>query len=61
MERIGSFLANWRSFIKHLLCQKRRQVLMEDLEKAYQEQANDPDFQKEISAWDIAVGDGLDA
>jgi hypothetical protein len=33
---------------------------MEKLEDAYKEQANDPDFQKEISVWDVTVGDGLD-
>ncbi len=34
---------------------------MEELENAYKEQANDPDFQEEISVWDVAVGDGLNA
>jgi hypothetical protein len=32
---------------------------MEELEDAYTEQANDLEFQEEISVWDIAVGDGL--
>ena len=34
---------------------------MKELENAYKEQANDPEFQKEISVWDVAVGDGLNA
>jgi hypothetical protein len=33
---------------------------MEELEDAYTEQANDPDFQEEISVWDVTVGDRLD-
>jgi len=27
----------------------------------YKDQANDPESQEEISVWDIAVGDGLNA
>jgi hypothetical protein len=34
---------------------------MKELEDAYKDQANDPESQEEISVWDIAVGDGLNA
>ncbi len=34
---------------------------MKELEDAYTDQANDPEFQEEITVWDIAVGDGLNA
>lgn len=34
---------------------------MQKLEDAYTEQANDPDFQQEMSVWDVTVGDGLNA
>lgn len=34
---------------------------MKELEDAYKDQANDLEFQEEISVWDIAVGDGLNA
>ncbi len=34
---------------------------MKELEDAYKDQANDPEFQEEISVWDVAVGDGLNA
>ncbi len=34
---------------------------MKELEDAYKDQANDPEFQEEISVWDVTVGDGLNA
>lgn len=34
---------------------------MKELEDAYKEQASDPEFQEEVAAWDIVVGDGLNA
>jgi hypothetical protein len=39
---------------------KRREFFMEEPEDAYTEQANDLEFQEEISIWDVAVDDGLD-
>ena len=40
---------------------EKRRIFMQELEEAYTQQANDPDFKQEISAWDITVGDGLNA
>ncbi len=34
-------------------------ILNKQLEDAYTDQANDPEFQAEISLWDVTVGDGL--
>lgn len=34
---------------------------MKDLEDAYTAQANDPEFQEEVSVWDVTVGNGLNA
>ncbi len=31
---------------------------MQELENAYLEQANDPEFQEDIFLWDITVDDG---
>ncbi|MDG2990806.1 hypothetical protein L3556_07665 [Candidatus Synechococcus calcipolaris G9] len=61
LKFVDSCSKNRSSFINHILLQEQQRVLMEDLEKSYQDQANDPDFQKEISTWDIVVSDGLDA
>jgi hypothetical protein len=50
---------NRSSFINNTLWKEKRRIFMEELEDAYKEQANDPDFQKEISVWDVTVDDGL--
>lgn len=34
---------------------------MKELEDAYKAQADYPEFQEEVSVWDIIVGDGLNA
>lgn len=34
---------------------------MQELADAYQDQAHEADFQKEVIFWDVTVGDGLDA
>ncbi|MFN5514171.1 MAG: hypothetical protein ACK5CA_05320 [Cyanobacteriota bacterium] len=55
-------LANNRSsFINDILWQEKKRIFMKELEDAYKDQASDPEFQEEISAWDIAVSDGLNA
>jgi len=48
-------------FIKDLLLAEKRRVFLKELESAYKEQANDPEFQEEIAIWDVTIGDGLDA
>ncbi|MEM9809443.1 MAG: hypothetical protein AAF959_29700 [Cyanobacteria bacterium P01_D01_bin.56] len=53
--------SNRSKFINDLLLKEKRRVFMQELEDAYTEQGNAPEFQEEISAWDVAAGDGLDA
>lgn len=53
--------SNRSSFINRVLREEKRRILMQELADAYQEQANDPDFQQEVSVWDVTVGDGLNA
>lgn len=36
-------------------------IFRKELEDTYKDQTNDPDFQEEISVWDIALSDGLNA
>jgi hypothetical protein len=48
------------SFINNVLWKEKRKFFMEELEDAYEEQANYPELQEEISVWDVTVGDGLD-
>lgn len=53
--------SNRSSFINEVLWQEKRRIFMKELEDAYKEQASDPEFQEEVAAWDIVVGDGLNA
>jgi hypothetical protein len=52
---------NRSRFINEVLPQEQQKCLAQDLAKAYQDQASDPDFSAEVAAWDTTVGDGLDA
>ena len=55
-------LANNRSsFINNILLQEKRRIFMKELADAYRDQANDLGIQEEVSVWDSAVGDGLNA
>ncbi|WP_293338432.1 hypothetical protein [Microcoleus sp. CAWBG58] len=61
LDFVDRLASNRSSFINEILWKEKRRIMMEELENAYKEQANDPDFQEEISVWDVAVGDGLNA
>ncbi|MCY7321307.1 MAG: hypothetical protein LH660_05775 [Phormidesmis sp. CAN_BIN36] len=52
---------NRSSFINNILLKEKKRIFMKELEDAYKEQMNDPEFQEEISVWDVAVDDGLNA
>jgi predicted transcriptional regulator len=58
---VDQLARNRSSFINEVLWKEKRRIFMKELEDAYKEQANDPEFQKEISVWDVTVGDGLNA
>ena len=59
LDFVDRLASNRSSFINDVLSQKKKRIFMKELEDAYTAQANDPEFQEEISVWDIAVGDGL--
>ena len=61
LDFVDRLASNRSSFINDVLSQKKKRIFMKELEDAYTAQANDPEFQEEISVWDIAVGDGLNA
>jgi predicted transcriptional regulator len=61
LEFVDRLASNRSSFINDVLWQEKKRVFMQELEDAYRDQANDPEFQTEISVWDRAVGDGLNA
>ncbi|MGB8698937.1 MAG: hypothetical protein WCD18_05925 [Thermosynechococcaceae cyanobacterium] len=61
LDFVDRLASNRSSFINGVLWQEKRRIFMKELEDAYKDQASDPEFQEEISVWDIAVGDGLNA
>jgi len=38
---------------------QEKQRVTQNLENAYEEQANDPEFQEGMAVWDVPVHDGL--
>ena len=58
---VDQLAGNRSSFINDILRKERTRIFMKELEDAYKEQANNSEFQEDMSAWDIAVGDGLNA
>ena len=61
LDFVDRLTSNRSRFINDVLWQEKKRVFMKELEDAYKDQANDPEMQEEISVWDIAVGDGLNA
>jgi cell division septum initiation protein DivIVA len=61
LEFVDQLASNRSSFINNVLWQEKQRIFMQELAAAYQDQANDPEFQEEIAVWDVVVGDGLKA
>jgi hypothetical protein len=61
LQFVDQHTRNRSSFINALLLEEKRRIFMQELAEAYAQQENDPDFQKEISTWEVTVDDGLDA
>jgi metal-responsive CopG/Arc/MetJ family transcriptional regulator len=61
LDFVDQLASNRSSFINDVLRQEKQRILMKELENAYKEQSRDPEFKEEISVWDVAVGDGLNA
>jgi Arc/MetJ-type ribon-helix-helix transcriptional regulator len=52
---------NRSSYINTLLAEQRRQTLAAEMIAALKRDAEDPEYQAEIAAWDSVVGDGVNA
>jgi len=61
LDFVDRLAGNRSSFINDVLWKEKQRILQKELEDAYTDQANDPEFQEEVSVWDTAVGDGLNA
>ncbi|MGB2926444.1 MAG: hypothetical protein WBB82_14165 [Limnothrix sp.] len=53
--------SNRSAFINSLLLKEQKRLFLRELAKAYEEQAQDVTVQTELAAWDVVVGDGLNA
>jgi metal-responsive CopG/Arc/MetJ family transcriptional regulator len=61
LEFVDRSSQNRSQFINEILSQAKKRQGLKELEDAYTELANDPEYQSEIKLWDVTVGDGLDA
>lgn len=61
LEFVDRSSQNRSQFINEILSQAKKKQGFKELEDAYTELANDPEYQAEIKLWDVTVGDGLDA
>lgn len=61
LEFIDQLSSNRSSFINNVIQKEKQQLFLKELENAYIQQANDPEFQEEMAVWDVTVGDGLNA
>ena len=52
---------NKSAFINDLLKREKQRTLAEEIMKANQEEAEDQDYQEELSEWDVTLSDGLNA
>lgn len=52
---------NRSEYLNTLLAEQRSKILTQRMIAALQEDADDPDYQVEIKAWDAVIGDGLNA
>ncbi|AFY33213.1 hypothetical protein [Calothrix sp. PCC 7507] len=50
---------NRSAYINKLLAERRRQILQAEMIAALKQDAEDPEYQAEIAAWDSVVGDGI--
>lgn len=52
---------NRSAYINTLLAEHRRQILAAEMIAALKQDAQDPEYQAEIAAWDSLAGDGINA
>jgi hypothetical protein len=52
---------NRSAFINNLLLKEKKRFFLQELARAYEEQAQDSEFQEELADWDVVAGDGLNA
>lgn len=61
IEFLDAQATNRSEYLNCLLVEQRSKVLREQMISALQADQADSEYQAEIAAWDVVVGDGLDA
>jgi metal-responsive CopG/Arc/MetJ family transcriptional regulator len=61
LEFVDRSSKNRSQFINEILSQAKKRQLLQELEDAYTELADDREYQAEIELWDVTVGDGINA
>jgi Arc/MetJ-type ribon-helix-helix transcriptional regulator len=61
IEFLDSQATNRSEYLNGLLVEQRTKVLREQMIAALQADQADSEYQAEIAAWDLVVGDGIDA
>jgi metal-responsive CopG/Arc/MetJ family transcriptional regulator len=61
LEFVDRSSQNRSQFINEILAKENKKRLLEEIENAYTELANNSEYQAEIKLWDIAVKNGIDA
>jgi hypothetical protein len=51
---------NRSQFINEILSKAKKIQLLKELEDAYTDLVNDPEYRAAVELWDITAGDGLD-
>lgn len=61
IEFLDEQATNRSEYLNGLLVERRTKVLREQMISALQADQADSEYQAEIAAWDVVIGDGLDA
>jgi metal-responsive CopG/Arc/MetJ family transcriptional regulator len=61
IEFLDNQATNRSEYLNTLLAEQRSKILRQQMIAALQEDLADPDHQAEIAAWDVVIGDGLNA
>jgi metal-responsive CopG/Arc/MetJ family transcriptional regulator len=61
LEFVDRSSQNRSQFINEILAKENKRQLLQEIENAYTELADNPEYKSEVELWDITVGDGIDA
>jgi hypothetical protein len=61
IEFLDHQATNRSEYLNTLLAEHRSKILTQQIIASLQEDLNAPDYKAEIKAWDVVIGDGLDA